>query len=194
MLKVLSISSNLAYVYKICHDNHYWCYFDENILSIQALAMGKVLYQDKSEDGVYPIYPHKASHLTLSPKVCKNIAKSNVFNKALWYMRLGHPHDQVLKLLFPNVKSVTNKCTALVQSCIHCLYGKMHNLPFPKSQFVVLSPFELVHFDVWGLAPVTSINGFRYYVLFVDHFTRFTWIYLFKSKLKCFLNSFYLRS
>ena len=53
----------------------------------------------------------------------------------------------------------------------------MHNLPFPKSQFVASSPFELVHSDVWSPALVTSVNGFRYYVIFVDHFTRFTWLY-----------------
>ena len=52
VLRVPSIASNLASVHKICHDNQCWCYFDENIISIQALATGKVLYQGKSEDGV----------------------------------------------------------------------------------------------------------------------------------------------
>ena len=78
------------------------------------------------------------------------------------------------------------KCTPFVQSCTHCLYGKMHRLPFPNSKFVASSPFELVHFDVWGPAPVMSVDDFRYYVLFVDHFTRFTWLYLLKSKSKVF--------
>ena len=32
--RVPSISSNLAFIHKICHDNHCWYYFDENILSI----------------------------------------------------------------------------------------------------------------------------------------------------------------
>ena len=31
-----------------------------------------------------------------------------------------------------------------------------------------------------------SINGFKYYVLFIDHCTRFTWIYLLKSKSEVF--------
>ena len=43
-----------------------------------------------------------------------------------------------------------------------------------------------MHYDVWGLTPVISIDGFHYYVLFIDHFTRFTWIYLLKSKSKVF--------
>ena len=44
VLIVPSISFNLASVNKICHDNQYWCYFDENVLLIQVLATGKVLY------------------------------------------------------------------------------------------------------------------------------------------------------
>ena len=136
VLRVSSIASNLASVHKICHDNKCWCYFDENGISIQALATRKVLYQCKSEDGVYPIYPQKASQLSLSSKFYNSVASLDVFNKTLWHMRLGHPHDQVLKYVFPNDRSIINKCTNLVQTCTHCLYGKMHNLPFPKSQFI----------------------------------------------------------
>lgn len=62
----------------------------------------------------------------------------------------------------------------------------MHKLPYPKPHFTASSPFELVHLDLWGLAPITSMNGFKYYVLFIDHFTRFTWLYLLQSKSKVF--------
>ena len=70
--------------------------------------MRKVVYQGKSEGGVYPIYSYKASQLSLSSKVCNSVARLDVFNKSLWHMRLGHPHDQVLKILFPNAKLVMN--------------------------------------------------------------------------------------
>ena len=62
----------------------------------------------------------------------------------------------------------------------------MHNLPFPNSQFTASAPFELVHSDLWGLAPVNFVNGFRYYILFVDHYSRFSWLYLLKSKTEAF--------
>ena len=70
----------------------------------------------------------------------------------------------------------------LANSCIHCLHGRMHRLPFPSSRFVATSPFELVHTDLWGLAPLDSINGYKYYVIFIDDFTRFTWMYLLTNK------------
>ena len=94
------------------------------------------------------IYPHKASKLSLTSKLYNNVALSSVFNKTLWHMRLGHPHDQVLHVLFVKFKYVSNKCTNSNYSCTHFLYGKMHKLPFPKSQFTASSPFELVHSDL----------------------------------------------
>ena len=33
-----------------------------------------------------------------------------------------------------------------------------------------------------GPAPLDSINGYKYYVIFIDHFTRFTWMYLLTNK------------
>lgn len=89
-----------------------------------------MFYQGKSEGGVYSIYPHRASHLSLSSKVYNNVARLASFNKSLWHMRLCHHYDQVLKVLIPIVKSILNKCTSIDSSCTHCLYGKMPNLPF----------------------------------------------------------------
>lgn len=42
-------------------------------------------------------------------------------------------------------------------------------------------PLELIHSDVWGPA-IASSGGYKYYVSFVDDYTRFCWIYLLKHK------------
>uniref|UniRef100_A0A2N9G5P5 Integrase catalytic domain-containing protein n=1 Tax=Fagus sylvatica TaxID=28930 RepID=A0A2N9G5P5_FAGSY len=60
--------------------------------------------------------------------------------------------------------------------------GKMHKLPFPNSVSITSHPLEIVHSDVWGPAPITSNNGTRYYVTFVDDFTRFTWFFPLQHK------------
>lgn len=44
------------------------------------------------------------------------------------------------------------------------------------------SMFELVHTDLWGPSPVKSITGVKYFVLFVDDYSRFCWFYLLHSK------------
>ncbi|RVW42603.1 Retrovirus-related Pol polyprotein from transposon TNT 1-94 [Vitis vinifera] len=42
--------------------------------------------------------------------------------------------------------------------------------------------FALIHSDVWGPSPITTVNGFKWFVLFVDDCTRMTWLYLLKHK------------
>lgn len=36
---------------------------------------------------------------------------------------------------------------------------------------------SLLHSDVWGPSPGVSVSGFRYYVSFVDDFSKYTWIF-----------------
>lgn len=43
-------------------------------------------------------------------------------------------------------------------------------------------PLELIFSNVWGPA-LTSTNGNKYYVSFIDDFNKFTWVYLIKAKL-----------
>jgi hypothetical protein len=67
----------------------------------------------------------------------------------------------------------------------------MTKLLFVKSISKACAPLEIVHSDVWGPAPVTSNGGARYYIIFVDEFTRFTWFFPIQSKsqvLSCFVS------
>jgi histone deacetylase 1/2 len=54
-------------------------------------------------------------------------------------------------------------------------------LPFSNSDRVISKPLEFIYSDVWDPAQ-TSTSGHRYYVSFIDGYSRFTWIYLLKHK------------
>lgn len=41
---------------------------------------------------------------------------------------------------------------------------------------------ELIHTDIWGPTPIPSTSDFLYYISFIDHASRHTWIYLLKTK------------
>ena len=59
------------------------------------------------------------------------------------------------------------------------LVVKFINFPFLLPNLLHIHHWNW-HSDVWGPGPVSSINKFRYYVLFVNHYTCFTWIYFLK--------------
>ena len=93
-----------------------------------------------------------------------------------WHHRLGHPCPSRLSSLVGrgSLGAVSPKTTVV---CHGCKLGKQTQLPYPASQSQSTAPFALIHSDVWALAPFVLKGGSRYYVLFVDDYTRFTWVY-----------------
>jgi hypothetical protein len=63
----------------------------------------------------------------------------------------------------------------------YCI-AKAHRLSFFSSSSISSSPLHVVHSDVWGPSLIVSSNGFHYYLLFVDDYSKFTWIYFMKNK------------
>ena len=68
-----------------------------------------------------------------------------------------------------------------------CLVGK-----HPEKRYEVgkahrdASILYLIHSDVSGLMPTTSINGSRYFLTFIDDCSRFCWVYFMKQKSEVF--------
>ena len=66
-------------------------------------------------------------------------------------------------------------------TCNSCHCNKTHKLLFSISSLTSSHPLELLYFDVW-ISPVVSYDGYKYYVIFVDHFTCYIWLYHLKQK------------
>ncbi|OMO73430.1 Integrase, catalytic core [Corchorus capsularis] len=66
--------------------------------------------------------------------------------------------------------------------CTSCKLAKHHDLPFEVNDKTCLSAFDLVHTDVWRPSPYETMGGSKYFVVFVDDYSRYTYIYLIKAR------------
>lgn len=98
----------------------------------------------------------------------------------LWHGKLGHLNYNSLSLMFQK-GCIANKSVSS-SPCSACSLRKSKTLPFSVSTNKSTSPFELIHSDLWGPSPVLSAVEYKYFVLFIDDYTRFTWVYLLKRK------------
>ena len=66
--------------------------------------------------------------------------------------------------------------------CVSCQLGKQLALPFNSSESLSTDIFDFIHSDVWGPSPISSIGGSRYFVVFVDDYSRYSWIFHMKHR------------
>ncbi|KAG8499382.1 hypothetical protein CXB51_005988 [Gossypium anomalum] len=102
----------------------------------------------------------------------------------LWHQRLGHTNFKSMAQMVS--KEMVENFTKIVQSedvCEVCQMGKQARLPFPtNTTWRASSKLELVHTDVCGPMRTESLSGNRYFILFIDDYTRYCWIYFLKHK------------
>ena len=52
---------------------------------------------------------------------------------------------------------------------------------FYNSESMSTGIFDLIHSNVWELSPINSIGGSHYFVVFVDDYFRYSWVFLMRS-------------
>ena len=103
----------------------------------------------------------------------------------LWHKRYGHLSMQNMQKLkrdglvsgldFPSKLSPGFVCSA-------CAYGKSKQAKFPSGSIKTSQPLQLIHSDVCGPIQNVSLGGCKYFVTFIDDFTRYVWVYVLKHK------------
>jgi len=96
----------------------------------------------------------------------------------LWHKRFGHIGVQSLWHILG--ESFPTKANLLL--CQTCILGKQHQKIIRTPVPTVSRPFELIHSDVCGPISIPSFSGQKYFVIYVDDFSRRVWVYFVRSK------------
>ena len=140
------------------------CFIGENVLGILT-------------NGVYcldlplrPINPRTIALATGLPSI------------SLWHQRLGHLNYQSLRSLVPNTAYGIPDTIDESEMCEICVKAKHQRTIERKPALRTLRAFELVHSDLCGPITPESASGLKYFILYIDDYSRSTWVYFLRSK------------
>lgn len=101
-----------------------------------------------------------------------------ISDSKIWHRRFGHVGYQALKFL----ENKGIKISFPETKCETCVKGKQVKKPFKTAKPKMRDVLELIHSDVCGPMPINSRGGHRYFVSFIDDYSRKTFLYMMKEK------------
>ncbi|KAM1111108.1 hypothetical protein ACFX13_010490 [Malus domestica] len=170
---------------------------DENLLSVgQMMEHGyyvlfggnmAVIFDDRNLNNVVAkviMTGNRCFPLSLESMTPAARKASVIEDSWTWHRRFGH-------LNFASMKKMQQKemvlglpaLTEMEDVCEGCVSGKHHRESFDKGKVWRASyPLELVHTDLCGPMQNESIGGNRYFITFIDDFSRMCWVYFLRNK------------
>lgn len=164
VMHVPKLQKNLVSVSQFCKANNVLIEFAAHDFSVKDSVTGMVLMRGTNQSDLY--FLNKSNPAQLSEVFHLRL------NKDVWHRRLSHPSSNVLNFMLR--KFDLSRTTSIISACNACSSNKSCKLPFFQSSLTSTQPLELIFSDIWGSPKLSSIDGYSYYVNFVDHYTHFT--------------------
>ena len=108
--------------------------------------------------------------------------------QSTFILRFGHLHyDELKELAKKDMVHGLPKMVYTKRFCEDCVLGKQVRTTFQKKvEYCAKRPLELIHTDICGPVTPMSFSEKRYFITFINDYTRKTWIYFLKEKSKAF--------
>jgi transposase InsO family protein len=113
-----------------------------------------------------------------------HVFSAKVDESIVWHKRFGHYNLKSLKLMYDaGMVEDIPEIHVTAQTCGSCELRKQHRQSFPKGiSKRATHKLELVHSNIYGPMSTTSLSNNVYFILFIDDFSRMTWVYFLKTK------------
>jgi transposase InsO family protein len=173
-----SLYYNLLYVSQLCKMGDKYLFTDIGVIVLRrsddSIAFKGVL------DGQLYLVDFNDNQAELDTCL---IAKTNM--GWLWNHRLAHVRIKNLHKLLKgeHILGLTNVHFEKDRVCSACQAGKQVGVHHPHKNIMTMDrPLELLHIDLFGPIAYISIGGSKYYLVIVDDYSRFTWVFFLQEK------------
>jgi hypothetical protein len=173
VLYVLGLTKNLLSISTLENKGFRVAFIDGEVLMwAKGKTMEEAIVIGKEEGDLYKLNGHSEAAMT---HAIENPCE-------LWHRRLAQINYKALPYVCKAVTGLPELKVDHEGVCNECAQGKNFKNPFPKRDSKAKGVLELIHSDVCGPMPSSSISGYVYYVSFIDDYSRKTWVYFLKSK------------
>ena len=177
---VPSISRNLVSLSKLDRVGYSVLF---NCGKLNLMFNSKVIGSGNLCDGLYKItLNHEFAQLlvTLQSNICLTRGLINEKSSILWHRRLGHiSRNRIEKLVKNGI--LENLDFTDFQICVDCIKGKQtkHTKKGATRSNELL---EIIHTDICGPLNIPCLSGEKYFITFIDDFSRYGYVYLIHEK------------
>jgi transposase InsO family protein len=157
----------------------YYCLFTDIGVTVFRRIDDSIAFKGVLEGQLYLVDFNKN---TAKLNTCL-IAKTNM--GWLWHRRLAHVGMKNLHKLLKeeHILGLTNVHFEKDRVCSACQAGKQVGAHHPHKNIMMIDrSLELLHMDLFGTIAYISIGGSKYYLVIVDDYSRFTWVFFLQEK------------
>ncbi|KAK1666694.1 hypothetical protein QYE76_054853 [Lolium multiflorum] len=179
VMLVEHLGYNLLSIYHLA-DAGYNSYFTKYYVQVFRSDNLKLVLVGYVENNLYVVDLSKESP---SPSTCLMAAKHD--EGWLWHRRPCHVNMRNLKQLLKgeHIVGLTDISFEKDRVCSACVAGKQLKKKHPIKSIVTTSrPLELLHLDLFGPSHYDTLGGSKYGLVIVDDYSRYSWVFLLKSK------------
>jgi hypothetical protein len=143
---------------------------------IVAFIYGELLMWEKGETLNEGIIIGREENRLYKLKGHSEAAMTHAIENAceLWHRRLSHINYKELPYICKAITGLPEFKIDHEGMRNGCVQGKNIKNPFPKRDNKAEGILELIHLDVCGPMPSSSISGYVYYISFIDDYSRKT--------------------
>ncbi|MFS7989867.1 putative RNA-directed DNA polymerase [Helianthus anomalus] len=143
---------------------------------------GLIIASKMSRNRMFPVF----ASLKPAPIKCLQVREDS--KTQIWHRRFAHVNHKALRTMqyrkmVKGLPSIAEK----YKVCETCAIGKQQRDAIPKkSDWRATEKLQLVHTDLCGPITPASNSGKRYMLVFIDDYTRKTWVYFLSHKNESF--------